>query len=452
MKSINPYSNEIISSYDKMKDREVLSIIESMHSAFLKWKNYTFPEKSKLMRQAADILRKHKEEYAELITCEMGKPINESKAEIEKCALLCDYYQENAATFLEQQEIKTGYAKSYVRFDPIGIIFAVMPWNFPFWQVFRFAVPTLMAGNAGLLKHASNVSGCALVIDDIFKKAGFPENIFRALLIDHNQVDSVIAHSHIRAVTVTGSVEAGKTIAKRAGEFSKKSVLELGGSDAYIVLGNADIDKAAELCVKSRMINGGQSCIAAKRFIVHKSIHDKFVEQMKTKMQGYVTGDPMDKRTNLGPMVSKKQRDIIHEQVKQSVEKGAKCILGGEIEDKDGTFYPPTILINVKPDMPAYDDEIFGPVASVIKFNDVDEAINIANDSDFGLGGAIFSNDIKTAENIARQMDTGNVAINDYVKSDPRLPFGGVKYSGYGRELAKFGIREFVNIKTVVVA
>ncbi len=452
MKSINAYSSQVIESYDKMQNDMVVSVIESTHKSFLAWKGAGITERSKLMRRAAEVLNENKNSYAKLITLEMGKPISESRAEIEKCVWVCDYYAENAKNFLEPKDIQTDFAKSYVRFDPIGVVFAVMPWNFPFWQVFRFAVPTLMAGNAGLLKHASNVSGCAIAIEDVFKQAGFPESIFRTLLIDHKQVEDVIAHKYVRAITLTGSVGAGKSVAKKAGEFCKKSVLELGGSDAYIVLEDANLDEAAKLCVRSRMINGGQSCIAAKRFIVHDSIHDEFVEKIKVHMQSYIMGNPLDENVNLGPMVSRNQRDFIHKQVTESIVNGAKCIIGGVIENQNNSFYPPTILIDVKPDMPAYDDEIFGPVASVIKFKYIDDAIKIANDSDFGLGGAVFSADIDNAEIVAMQMDAGNIAINDFVKSDPRLPFGGVKYSGYGRELSDFGIREFVNIKTVVVA
>jgi succinate-semialdehyde dehydrogenase/glutarate-semialdehyde dehydrogenase len=450
MKSINPYNNDVISSYDKMSDSEVLSHIENCQRGFNQWKVADFEERSRLIKNASVILKDNIEKYAAIITEEMGKPITESKSEVEKCAWVCDYYAENAEEFLKPQKVDNDSNKSYVRFDPIGIVFAVMPWNFPFWQVFRFAAPTLMAGNVGMLKHASNVSGCAFLIEQVFTEAGFPKDVFKTLIIDQAQVANVIEHENIRAVTITGSVAAGKAVAAKAGEFCKKSVLELGGSDAYIVLKDADIDKAAELCVKSRMINGGQSCIAAKRFIVQESVHDEFVEKVKIHMESYKYGDPMKPDTKLGSLVSKEQREQVHKQVSLSTEKGAKCILGGEITDEEGAAYPASILINVKKGMPAYDEEIFGPVASIIKVKDVEEAISIANDSEFGLGGAVFTQDMDLAEKVAYMMDTGNVAINDFVKSNPRLPFGGVKSSGYGRELADFGIREFVNIKTVV--
>lgn len=452
MRSTNPHNNELIKSYSKMPVAQVTATIEGSQMAFYSWKSTSFVQRGMFMKKAADILRNNCDQYANLITLEMGKTITESRLEIEKCAWVCDYYAKNAKEILKPNIIKSDSTKSYVRFDPIGIVFAVMPWNFPFWQVFRFAAPTLMAGNVGLLKHASNVSGCALAIEDIFKQAGFPANIFSTLLIDKDQTSQVIAHKYVKAVSLTGSLEAGKSVASQAGAHAKKSLLELGGSDAYIVLQDANLNKAAELCVKSRMINGGQSCIAAKRFIVEGSVYDDFIEKIKAQMQSYVMGDPAKDNTNLGPMASIEHRNAIHQQVLKSIESGANCVLGGVIPDLEGAYYPPTILIGVSQKMPAYYEEIFGPVASVIKVRDSEEAIKIANDSDFGLGGAIFSADTEHAENMASQIDTGSVAINGFVKSDPRLPFGGVKNSGYGRELAEFGVREFVNIKTITVS
>ncbi|MDB2414817.1 NAD-dependent succinate-semialdehyde dehydrogenase [Rickettsiales bacterium] len=452
MKTINPVSDKVIKSYSKLNDDEIVEAINGGQIAFDDWKYTGFPQRSVLMKKAADVLKENSEKYARLITNEMGKTITESLAEIEKCAWVCEYYADNAEEFLKNKIVETDNSKSYVRFDPLGIIFAVMPWNFPFWQVFRFAAPTLMAGNVGLLKHSSNVQGCALAIDEVFKEAGFPANVFQSLLIDQKQVPDIISNKYIKAVTLTGSVGAGKSVAAIAGKYAKKSLLELGGSDPYIILKDADIDKASKLCVKSRMINAGQSCIAAKRFIVVEDVYESFVEKTVEYMKSYKMGDPLDKNTKLGPMASKRHRDIVHQQVVDSVKKGAKCLLGGEIPNMAGAYYPATILTNVWQDMPAYDDEIFGPVASIIKVKDADEAIKIANDSAFGLGGAIFSADIDYAEKLASRMDVGNMAINDFVKSDPRLPFGGVKDSGYGRELAEFGIYEFVNIKTIIVS
>ena len=452
MKSINPADGKLIKQYDKMTSDDVFRIIESCQRAYYEWRKTNFSSRALLMKKVAGVLRNNLDSYAILITMEMGKPITQSRAEIEKCALVCEYYSENAEEFLLDKIIKTDNKKSYVRFDPIGIVFAVMPWNFPFWQVFRFAVPALMAGNVAVLKHANNVSGCALAIEEVFKESGFPLNSFRTLLIDKKQTADVIANKNVSAVTLTGSVAAGREVAKQAGLYIKKTLLELGGSDPYIVLKDADLDKAAEICVKSRMINNGQSCIAAKRFIVEEAVKNEFIEKLLIHIGSYKTGDPLLEETNLGPMASMWHRETLIKQVAESIEKGAKCIVGGVVPDCEGAYYPATILTNISESMPAYNDELFGPVAAIISAIDEDDAIRISNDSIFGLGGAIFSKDIEKAESLAARMDVGNVSINDFVRSDPRLPFGGVKQSGYGRELSQFGTYEFVNIKTVVVS
>jgi succinate-semialdehyde dehydrogenase / glutarate-semialdehyde dehydrogenase len=450
--SINPTNNKLIKNYNEMTYEELSKIISLADVTFTVWKETTFTHRSELMKNAAKVLRENSEEYSVLMTEEMGKPISQSRAEVEKCAWVCDYYAENAEKFLTDEIIKTEAIKSFVSYRPLGVILAVMPWNFPFWQVFRFAAPNLMAGNAGLLKHASNVSGCALAIEDVFRKAGFPENLFRTLLVTSKNVNEVIANPKIQAVTLTGSVPAGKSVASLAGSLIKKTVLELGGSDPYIILEDADLEKAAMSCVTSRLINAGQSCIAAKRFIVVESVYDEFEKLYIEFMSRKKMGDPFDDMNDLGPQASLRLRDELHEQVLKSIEQGATLILGGKIPVLDGAFYPPTILTNVKPGMTAFDEELFGPVAALIKAKDEDEAIYLANKSIFGLGASVFTKDVRRGEQIAKEkLNAGCCFVNDFVKSDPRLPFGGIKKSGYGRELSPFGIKEFVNIKTVCI-
>jgi succinate-semialdehyde dehydrogenase/glutarate-semialdehyde dehydrogenase len=452
LKSVNPATGEIIQSYPIMSSTEVQSIISSADEAFNMWKTTAFDHRSKLMQKAADILRKRKEEFSILMTNEMGKPIVQSRAEVEKCAWVCEYYAENAKRFLSDEIIRTDASKSYASFQPLGVVLAVMPWNFPYWQVFRFAAPGLMAGNAGILKHASNVSGCALAIENVFKSAGFPQNLFRTILFPSSQMEEVIKNEKIKAVTLTGSVPAGKAVAGTAGSVLKKTVMELGGSDPYVVLEDANLELAAETCVNSRLINGGQSCIAAKRFIVVEKIYDRFEKLFVEKMRKKKMGDPFDEKNDLGPQANIQLRDELHKQVLKSVESGAKLLLGGEISEGKGAYYPPTVLSDVKNGMPAYDDELFGPVASLIKAKDEEDAISIANDTAFGLGAAVFTSDETKGERIAKeQLNAGSCFVNTLVKSDPRLPFGGIKESGYGRELSIFGIREFVNIKTVYI-
>ncbi len=402
------------------------------------------------MKAAGAALRKNREELSLLMTNEMGKPILQSKSEIDKCALVCDYYADNSEKYLLDEKVETEAGNSFITFRPLGVILAIMPWNFPFWQVFRFAAPNLMAGNAGVLKHSSNVTGCGLAIEKIFREAGFPENLFRTLVVPAGKVEEIIRHDKIKAVTLTGSVPAGRAVAAAAGAVLKKTVLELGGSDPYIILEDADLEKAAELCVTSRLINGGQSCIAAKRFVIVETVYDKFEKLFTDKMRSKIMGDPLLEETNIGPQARIDLRDELHSQVLRSVECGARILLGGKVPENKGAYYPPTVLANVLPESPAYKEELFGPVAALIKAKDEADAIRIANDTVFGLGAAVFTKDTARGEKIAREkLIAGNCFVNDFVKSDPRLPFGGVKESGYGRELSVFGIREFVNIKTV---
>jgi succinate-semialdehyde dehydrogenase/glutarate-semialdehyde dehydrogenase len=450
--SIDPSTGCRIQEYAEMSPDEVDRVIRSTHETFLEWRSTDFPHRAKLMRNAGAELRENVEEYAVLMTREMGKPITGARAEVLKCALVCDYYADNAEAFLAPEPIASDASKSFVAFEPIGTVLAVMPWNFPFWQVFRFAAPGLMAGNTGLLKHASNVPGCALAIERVFRKAGFPENAFRALMIGSGSVARVIDNPHVKAVTLTGSVPAGRAVASRAGQALKKTVMELGGSDPYIILEDADLNSTAELCAVSKLINSGQSCIAAKRFVVVESVRAEFEKLFVRELEKAKMGDPMDNDTVVGPMARHDLRDELHAQVLLSVERGASCILGGQIPDDRGAYYPPTVLTGVTKGMPAYDEELFGPVASVIPVSGEEEAVLVANDTVFGLGAAVFTEDREKGERIAlKGLDAGCCFVNQFVRSDPRLPFGGVKESGYGRELSSYGIREFVNIKTVYI-
>ncbi|MGB5528488.1 MAG: NAD-dependent succinate-semialdehyde dehydrogenase [Ignavibacteriaceae bacterium] len=452
LKSINPANLQVLKTYPPMPISEVNSIINLTNDAFEEWRETSFSNRSKLMMKASDVLRKRKENYSGLMTLEMGKPITQSRAEIEKCAWVCEYYAENAEKFLEDEFVETDASKSFVSFQPLGIVLAVMPWNFPFWQVFRFAAPAMMAGNAGILKHASNVSGCALAIEEVFRDSGFPENLFRTILVPSSHMEEVIKNEKIQAVTLTGSVPAGKAVAKTAGSVLKKTVMELGGSDPYIILEDADLDMAADTCATARLINGGQSCIAAKRFIVVEEAYEAFKKLFIEKMKSKRMGDPFDESNYIGPQASVPLRNELHQQVERSIELGAELLLGGKIPGIDGAYYPPTVLCNVKKGMPAYDEELFGPVAAIIKAKDESDAIKIANDTIFGLGAAVFTSDVVRGEKIAKEkLHAGCCFVNAFVKSDPRLPFGGIKESGYGRELAAFGIREFVNIKSIYI-
>lgn len=448
----NPATGEVIQEYPAMTDNEVYEIINGSHHAYLSWRNTSFSERAKLMKKAAQVLRDNKSKYAKLMALEMGKPIAGGLAEVEKCAACCDYYADNAEKILANEIIPTDVSKSFIAYQPLGVVLAVMPWNFPFWQVIRFAAPALMAGNGGVLKHASNVPGCALAIEEVFQQAGFPSEIFRTLLISSKQVSAVIEHPHIAAVTLTGSNAAGQAVAKKAGELLKKTVLELGGSDPYIILADADLSSAVPICVNSRLINSGQSCVAAKRFIVVESVRLQFEKLFVELMRQAKVGDPLKEDTTVGPQARADLRDDLHQQVQKSIAKGATCLLGGEIPAGKGAFYPPTVLSSVKKGMPAYDEELFGPVAAIIGVKDEAEAIRVANDTIFGLGAAIFTADVKKGETIAAyQLEAGVCCVNTQVRSDVRLPFGGIKQSGYGRELSYLGIREFVNIKSVII-
>ncbi|MFA6977748.1 MAG: NAD-dependent succinate-semialdehyde dehydrogenase [Ignavibacteriaceae bacterium] len=451
--SIDPTTEEILAEYEKYSDKKIINCIENSEIAFLRYHHSTLQYKIKLMLQVAALLEKQKEEFSKLMTLEMGKPILQSRAEIDKCIWLCKYYCENADHFLADEIISTDARKSFVSFQPLGIILAVMPWNFPFWQVFRFAVPNLLAGNACLLKHSSNVSGTALAIEKIFKDAGFDEHIFTTLLISSSKVKNVIEHPLVKAVTLTGSTPAGRSVAAIAGNVLKKSVLELGGSDPYVILEDADLSKAAKTCVTSRLINGGQSCIAAKRFIIVEKVFEQFKELFLEQMKLRKMGNPFEETTDIGPQARLDLRDELHVQVKTSVAQGAKILLGGFVPSEVGAFYPPTVLTNVDENNIAFTEEIFGPVAPLIKAQNEDDAIRLANKTIFGLGAALFTEDLEKGEHIAKErILSGSCFVNSFVKSDPRLPFGGINQSGYGRELGLFGIREFVNIKTIYVS
>lgn len=450
--SINPTTGAIINTYPQHSREEALAIAARAYTAFQSWRRTSFKERAACLGKAANLLEERKTELAAIITGEMGKVNKEAVSEVEKCVWVCRYYAENGEALLKDEIKEANADKAFVTYQPLGVVLAVMPWNFPFWQVFRFAAPTLMAGNGALLKHANNVSGCALAIEKLFKDAGFPEGIFNTLLIDKDKVKPLIESPSVQAVTLTGSVGAGKAVAAQAGAVLKPTVLELGGSDPYVILEDADIEHAAKTCVTSRMLNAGQSCIAAKRFIVVESVHDVFLKEMIKELGQKAMGDPMDGSTDFGPQAEVRLRDELHKQVQASIKKGATCHMGGEKPAQDGAWYPATLLSGVEEGMPAYHEELFGPVASVIKVKDAAEAIRVANDSDFGLGGAVFTKDVKEGERIAREeINSGTVVVNDFVKSDPRLPFGGVKDSGYGRELSAEGIRAFTNVKTIVV-
>ena len=452
IQAINPTTGETINTYEEMAPAKVAQSIAQAHDAFLSWRQTSMAERAQRMHQAAKLLREQAPAYATLMAQEMGKPVKDGRAEAEKCAWVCDFYAEQAAQFLMPEVVETEASRSFVTFQPLGVVLAVMPWNFPFWQVFRFAAPALMAGNAGVLKHASNVPGCALAIAEVFRQTGFPEHLFETLLIGSAQVDAVIEHPLVKAVTLTGSTPAGQAVASKAGSLVKKTVLELGGSDPYIILADADLEASVRTCVASRLINSGQSCIAAKRFIVVESIREQVEARFVTEMQTARTGDPLEEDTTMGPLARHDLRDDVHQQVQASIAKGAHCLLGGTIPEGPGAFYPPTVLTHVRKGMPAYDEELFGPVAAIIAVADEAEAIRAANDSSFGLGAAVFTQDKARGERLAaEELEAGCCFVNAFVRSDPRLPFGGVKASGYGRELSHYGIKEFVNIKTVYV-
>lgn len=446
--SINPYNGKELKSYKNHTKKEISEIIDKAHDRFYSWRETSFTERKKLMLSAAAELKKNKKEYAETMTLEMGKPISQAIAEIEKCAWVCEYYAENAEKQLHNEIIKTDAHKSYVSYEPLGVVLAIMPWNYPFWQVFRFAAPALMAGNIGILKHASNVFGSALNIEKVFKRAGFPENCFITLLVGSEAVEEIIENEKVKAVTLTGSGPAGSSVASIAGKNIKKTVLELGGSNALVVMKDCDMDKTIDTCVQARFQNTGQSCIAGKRLLIDESIAEEFIEKMLIKVRELKSGDPMDEETYVGTLAREDLAKDLEKQVNASVKAGAKIVIGGK---RQGAYFEPTVLTKVSEEMAAFKEETFGPALSVTTFKTVEEAISLSNSSKFGLGVSIFTKNIEEAEKLAFQFDEGAVFINELVKSDPRLPFGGIKQSGYGRELSEHGIREFVNRKTVFI-
>ncbi|MFO7576357.1 MAG: NAD-dependent succinate-semialdehyde dehydrogenase [Pelovirga sp.] len=451
LESINPATGELLERFDEWSWRRTRDTLTAVDLAGRDWRQTSFAERSDKLRRVAQLLRQNKDEYARIMALEMGKPITSGRGEIDKCAWVCDYYAENAATMLAEEPAQSDGARAYVAFRPLGTILGIMPWNFPFWQVFRFAAPTLMAGNTGVLKHASNVPRCALAIEDIFRQAGFPANVFRTLMIGATQVEAVIESESIKALTLTGSDTAGRKVAAKAGEMLKKVVLELGGSDPFIVLADADVEASAATAAQSRCINSGQSCIAAKRFIIAADIYDRWLETFREAMAALTVGDPLEEQTEIGPQAREDLMRTLHGQVESSISKGAELVLGGKPLKRTGYFYPPTILTQVKPGMPAFHEELFGPVASVIRVRDAEEAIAVANATPFGLGASVWTRNSEKGETIAARIEVGAVFVNGLVKSDPRLPFGGVKNSGFGRELSHYGIKQFVNIQTLWV-
>jgi succinate-semialdehyde dehydrogenase/glutarate-semialdehyde dehydrogenase len=447
-KSINPFDQSVIEEYELITDQQLDDSLAKAELAFLHWRKFSFAERSKLFHQLAKVLRDKKEELAKLMTLEMGKIIKESRAEIEKCANCCDYYADHGEEFMRDEAIKTEAKKSLVAFEPIGAVFAIMPWNFPFWQVIRAASPTLMAGNVMLLKHAPNVSGCSKAIEKIFLEAGFPEGVFQSLIVDIDVTEKIISHVIVQGVTLTGSEIAGSSVGSLAGKHIKKSVLELGGSDPLIILDDADLDKAVKIGLQSRMQNAGQSCIAAKRFIILEKVKDEFIQKMSDGVQKLKQGNPLDETFTTGPMARLDLAEKLEKQETASVREGAVMIAGGE---RNGCNFQPSLLDYVRPGMPAFNEELFGPVAAIITAKDEDDAIFLANINRYGLGAAIWTGDSERGERIGRQINSGSVFINSLVKSDPRFPFGGVKKSGYGRELSKYGMHEFVNVKTIFI-
>jgi succinate-semialdehyde dehydrogenase / glutarate-semialdehyde dehydrogenase len=450
--SVNPATGERLAEYPQHTAAEIDAMLERVAAAQRRWSGIDIETRARCLRSLAAVLREQARELAALMALEMGKPLPQGTAEIEKCAWVCEYYADNGGRLLDSIDVSSDARASKVVFRPLGVVLAVMPWNFPFWQVFRVAAPTLVAGNAIVLRHASNVPGCAKAIERLVGESDLPADVFRTMFADRDRVAGVVGDARVSAVSVTGSPGAGSSIASTAGAAIKKTVLELGGSDPYLVLADADIEAAAESCVKSRLINSGQSCIAAKRFVVVDSVLDDFAAAMTEKMRAKVAGDPLQHDVDLGPLAGARQRDRLHAQVAKSIDGGAVCLTGGAVPEGRGAFYPPTVLKNVCRGMPVYDEETFGPVAAVIAAADAEDAIRIANDSVYGLGAAVFTADVAFGEAVAAtRIESGFVCVNTFVQSDPRLPFGGVKRSGYGRELGSFGIKEFVNTKVVYV-
>ncbi len=450
--SINPATGKEIARYKAHTDKQVNAALSKAADTFDEWRRLPFAKRAAVLKNIAKAIRKDMDRLVMLATTEMGKPLAQGYYEVEKCAKTLEFYAREGARFLKDEVIETDARKSYVSYQPLGAVFAIMPWNFPYWQVFRAFAPTVMAGNVMVLKHASNVSGCALAIEEIILKGGAPKGLLQTLLIPASKAESIIDDDRIAAVTLTGSTQAGRKVAAAAGRNLKKAVLELGGSDPYVILADADLNLAVEIAVRGRLVNSGQSCIAAKRFVVHKAVRKAFEKSYTEAMKQATYGDPTDAGSRIGPMARVDLRDELHQQVLKSIEMGAKLLCGGFIPDMPGAYYPPTVLTNVKKGMPAYDEELFGPVAAIIEAKDDEQALKIANDTIYGLGAGILSANRKKAEQIAAmELQAGNCYVNDFVHSDPLLPFGGIKQSGYGRELGSYGIKEFVNIKSVYI-
>ena len=449
--SINPATEQVLARYASMSAEALTVALEEARTTAMVWSRVEVELRAAMLERVAGLLDAKREEFAQLITAEVGKPIAEARAELDKCALLCRYYAEHAVDFLADQRIQSGTHESVLSYQPLGTVLGIMPWNFPFWQVFRFAVPVMTAGNVALLKHAPNACGCALAIEALFVEAGYPQGVLRALLIEINQIESVIEHDAVQGVALTGSDKAGAAVAALAGRATKKTVLELGGSDPYLICEDADLDLAAKKCVQSRLNNCGQTCISAKRLLVHRSVLEAFTEKVLNEITQRRQGDPVVEANDLGPMARADLLVNLQRQVDASVAAGARLLLGGETPQDVGLFYPPSVLTDVRPGMPAFDEEVFGPVVTLIPVADDAEAISLANQSAYGLGAAVFTQDVERAKRLAHQLECGVCFINDFVKSDPRLPFGGIKRSGYGREMSAIGIREFVNVKTVCV-
>jgi succinate-semialdehyde dehydrogenase/glutarate-semialdehyde dehydrogenase len=452
MERVNPATGEHVETVETHTDAEVDELLGAAHERYLSWREVPMHERCQLMANAADVLRENEEAYAQLMTEEMGKPITGARSEVEKCAWVCEHYAEHAQAYLQDETLPSPpEAEAKVVHEPLGVVMAVMPWNYPFWQVFRFAAPNLVAGNVGVLKHASNVPGCAQAIAEVFREAGFPEECFQTLLVSGSKANEIIEDERVRAVTLTGSEPAGRAVAETAGRELKKTVLELGGADPFIVLDDADVDAAVKRGVTARLLNSGQSCIAAKRFVVHDAVYDEFIEAFVAEMEARTVGDPTDEATDVGPQAREDLMAELHDQVERSVRDGATVECGGEPLDREGYFYPPTVLTDVPPDAAAACEETFGPVAAVFRVDSERDAIDLANDSTLGLGASVWTEDLKRGERIAREIEAGCTFVNELTKSDPRVPFGGIKDSGYGRELAQHGITEFVNEKTVWV-
>ena len=449
IKSINPSTEELIKEYDVYSNDRVIHIINKVSDEYEIWKNISYKNRSNILINIANDLDNNLECHAKMISLEVGKPIVESRLEIKKCIWVLRYFAKNAELFLKKKNIQTEYKESYIQYDPIGIVFGIMPWNFPYWQVIRFIAPLLMVGNTCIVKHASNVSGCSLLIEKLIMDNSPYKNIYRSLLIKSNQVESIIKHSDIKGVSLTGSDKAGSEVAMQAGKEIKKTVLELGGSDPFIVLEDANVSRAAKIGVSARFLNTGQSCIAAKRFLVQDNIYDEFIDIICCEIDNLVVGDALDELTQIGPLAKREFVEEIDDLVQSAISDGANCLRGGKMR---GCYYMPTLLIDVTDDMGVFKSETFGPVLCVTKFKDIDDAIRLANQSDYGLGGSLWTSDIEKSKKIVGRINTGAVFVNDMTKSDPRLPFGGINKSGYGVELSEYGIKEFVNIKTIVIS